>query len=269
MSTLPVMPLKELYHALEVDVTRHTSMWGNVATMYKGYMDGVVPRKSLIDYVVAIFGKNHILHLAKAWRANPMESAQSKDESRKRKRVTDDAMTTTIEELVCPITQCVPLDPVTAEDGRIYDRNAIRTWLARRRTSPHTNLDMGPRVFPAPHVKNIARTLATLVGDDDERMRDWVELRCATTPLHLLRIYGNKMDMALNVHKFMMLATEDRRSAFMALHEIALQRFTERVPCQNCLSCRRARGGTGSSRCPHMVLWRPEWLIHGEAHLST
>ena len=33
------------------------------------------------------------------------------------------------EELLCPITQALPLDPVLAEDGKVYERVAIEDWL--------------------------------------------------------------------------------------------------------------------------------------------
>ena len=32
------------------------------------------------------------------------------------------------EEYVCPITAELPIDPVTAEDGRCYERWAIEEW---------------------------------------------------------------------------------------------------------------------------------------------
>ena len=36
------------------------------------------------------------------------------------------------EEYVCPITAELPIDPVTAEDGRCYERCAIEEWFARQ-----------------------------------------------------------------------------------------------------------------------------------------
>ena len=38
-----------------------------------------------------------------------------------------------VEEYVCPITAELPVDPVTAEDGRCYERHAIEDWFSRRR----------------------------------------------------------------------------------------------------------------------------------------
>ena len=62
------------------------------------------------------------------------------------------------EEFVCSITQELPLDPVTAEDGRVYERSAIEDWLAQqpneRIKSPVTNEPMGRMLFPAVQVRN-------------------------------------------------------------------------------------------------------------------
>jgi hypothetical protein len=40
---------------------------------------------------------------------------------------------------ICPITQDVMDDPVTAKDGYTYDRRAITEWLRNKSTSPMTN----------------------------------------------------------------------------------------------------------------------------------
>ena len=50
-----------------------------------------------------------------------------------RKRLTKENLCATVEtiaqEWLCPITQELPLNPVTAEDGRVYERSTIGTWL--------------------------------------------------------------------------------------------------------------------------------------------
>ena len=70
--------------------------------------------------------------------------------SKLRKTIDDGA-----EELLCPITQELPIDPVTAEDGRVYERSAITEWLQQNDKSPHTNEPMGKRLLPATQVKNL------------------------------------------------------------------------------------------------------------------
>ena len=62
-------------------------------------------------------------------------------------------------DLVCPITQELPFDPVMAEDGKIYERNAIVEWLGRERTSPVTRARMGTRIIAAVQTKNTIDTL--------------------------------------------------------------------------------------------------------------
>lgn len=42
------------------------------------------------------------------------------------------------DDLVCPITQELMVDPVIAADGHTYERHAIERWLASKRTSPKT-----------------------------------------------------------------------------------------------------------------------------------
>ena len=71
-------------------------------------------------------------------------------------------------ELVCPITFSLPVDPVTAEDGNVYERSAIEEWLKQQRKSPVTNLAMGTKLLPALRVKNMIRAMVTsgaLTGD--------------------------------------------------------------------------------------------------------
>ena len=64
-------------------------------------------------------------------------------------RKTKNALNEAFAELVCPITFSLPVDPVTAEDGNVYERSAIEDWLEKQRKSPVTNLAMGTRLLPA------------------------------------------------------------------------------------------------------------------------
>ena len=67
------------------------------------------------------------------------------------------------EEYVCPITAELPIDPVTAEDGRCYERCAIEEWFVRQPEpqvkSPVTNEPMGKRLLPAVQVRNTLKRL--------------------------------------------------------------------------------------------------------------
>jgi len=83
---------------------------------------------------------------------------------RRHKSATEEAFA----ELVCPITFSLPVDPVTAEDGNVYERSAIEEWLKQQLKSPVTNLAMGTKLLPALQVKNMIRTMVTsgaLTGD--------------------------------------------------------------------------------------------------------
>lgn len=68
------------------------------------------------------------------------------------------------EEFVCPIAQELFIDPVTAEDGRVYEREKIARWFQEceddQSSSPVTNEPMGFQLFPAHLVRS---TLARLV----------------------------------------------------------------------------------------------------------
>jgi TPR repeat protein len=85
------------------------------------------------------------------------KAAADATEENKKLRSTIDSLA---DEYLCPITQELPVDPVTAEDGRVYERSAIEAWLGRERPegqlakSPVTNEPMGPRLFPAVQVRN-------------------------------------------------------------------------------------------------------------------
>ena len=62
------------------------------------------------------------------------------------------------EEFVCPITQCLMVDPVATCDGQIYDRCAIIEWFSsfsggRQPRSPLTNLPLENRnLLPKPEL---------------------------------------------------------------------------------------------------------------------
>ena len=70
-----------------------------------------------------------------------------------RDRVTDELLAG----LICPITQALPVDPVFAEDGRIYERAAIARAIVGRGdlatlVSPITTEKMGVNLVSAPQV---------------------------------------------------------------------------------------------------------------------
>ncbi len=78
-------------------------------------------------------------------------------------------------EFLCPITQELPLDPVTAEDGRVYERSAIEEWLEKNEKSPHTNEPMGKRLFPALQVKNMIKAMVKSGAISADKCAAWTQ----------------------------------------------------------------------------------------------
>ena len=90
----------------------------------------------------------------------------------------------TVDEFICALTYELPLDPVTAEDGKIYERAAITEWLKKHKKSPLTNEEMGTKLLPAHQVKNMIEKLVrsgAICGDKAEawqkRVKEQDELK--------------------------------------------------------------------------------------------
>ena len=86
------------------------------------------------------------------------------------------ALTTIAKELLCPITQELPIKPVTAEDGKIYEEKAIREWFSKKDgepTSPSTGAVIGTRLFPAPQARNTIEALVESGAIDGEIAEAW------------------------------------------------------------------------------------------------
>ena len=91
------------------------------------------------------------------------------------------ALTTIAKEFVCPITQELPIQPVTAEDGKIYEETAIRQWFAAKLennespTSPATGAEIGPKLLPAPQARNTIEALVESGAIDGEIAEAWTK----------------------------------------------------------------------------------------------
>jgi hypothetical protein len=88
------------------------------------------------------------------------------------KRV-ETVMNSIADEFVCPIAGELPVDPVQAEDGKIYERAAITKWLARAQRSPTTNLAMGSNLSPATQVRNIIAQLVESGSIEGDKATAW------------------------------------------------------------------------------------------------
>ena len=84
------------------------------------------------------------------------------------------AINSVVKEYVCPIALELPVDPVTAEDGRVYNRSDIQQHIDQSKRkkddgseefeyrglkSPMTKEPMGPNLLPAIQVRNSIRAL--------------------------------------------------------------------------------------------------------------
>ena len=77
-------------------------------------------------------------------------------------------------EFLCPITQELPLDPVMAEDGHVYERTAIAEWLAKGNgKSPSTNELMGSKLLPALQVKNLISSMVKSGALSGDYVESW------------------------------------------------------------------------------------------------
>ena len=103
-------------------------------------------------------------------------TAETEELAKKYKSAMDDIAT----EYLCPITAELPLDPVTAEDGRIYERQAIEEHFAARAAngdpirSPMTNEPMGRRLLPATQVKNTIEKLVRSGAIGGDKAEQWL-----------------------------------------------------------------------------------------------
>ena len=112
-----------------------------------------------------------------------VDSDVDQDEEWVSKRSKKEAKTALEHEYVCPITQELFVDPVTAEDGRVYERAAItRAFIESHETtlmtarSPMTNAPMGKQLYPAHQVKGALEALIDAGVLNGERVETWKEV---------------------------------------------------------------------------------------------
>ena len=84
-------------------------------------------------------------------------------------------MNSIADEYLCPITQELPIYPATAEDGKIYERSAIQTWLEKNERSPSTGEPMGKRLLPAVQARSTIEQLVKSGEVDAEKAAAWTK----------------------------------------------------------------------------------------------
>ena len=117
------------------------------------------------------------------------EETQAETQACKRYRQAIDEVA---EEYVCPITAELPIDPVTAEDGRCYERCAIEEWFARlpqaRVKSPLTNELMGKRLLPAVQVRNSLKRLVESGAISGSKADAWKKAMAEEVEVAAIRV---------------------------------------------------------------------------------
>ena len=81
-------------------------------------------------------------------------------------------------DLLCPITQELPLEPVIAKDGKIYERNAILEWFSKKdgdATSPSTGKVIDTELVPAVQVRNTIESLIKSGAIEGELAEAWTK----------------------------------------------------------------------------------------------
>jgi len=107
----------------------------------------------------------------------PAESEAATQELKKFRSAID----AVADDWVCPITCELPIDPVVAEDGRVYERAAIQEHIDKKGAglkSPMTNEAMGPRLFPSAQARSTIEKLVrsgAISGDKAELWRKRIE----------------------------------------------------------------------------------------------
>ena len=118
-------------------------------------------------------GKN-LLKVAGALKKRALEERDEADANAEKKQK---HLAAIAKEWICPITHELPIKPVTAEDGKIYEEKAIREWFGTKRVakSPTTGADIGTGLLPAPQARNIIEELIESGAIAGELAEAWTE----------------------------------------------------------------------------------------------
>ena len=95
------------------------------------------------------------------------EDAATSEATRLRK------MDEAIAKLICPLTKSLPIDPVMAEDGRVYERSAIMQFLTQQLKSPTTGRAMGAYLVTAHSIRDMIRGMVESGALTGEKLGAW------------------------------------------------------------------------------------------------
>ena len=120
-------------------------------------------------------GKN-LVKVAEVAYAMKKRALEERDEAHANAEKQQKTLTDIAKEFICPITHELPIKPVTAEDGKIYEEKAIREWFSKKDgepTSPSTGAIIGKKLFPAPQARNTIEALVKSGAIDGEIAEAW------------------------------------------------------------------------------------------------
>ena len=109
----------------------------------------------------------------------PKREAEIEAELQQQTKRLKDASDTVASEFTCAISYELPINPVTAGDGQIYERGAIEAWIAKTKAenrvlrSPKHNTPMGPRLLQATHVRNILEQMVSSGAINGPKAAAW------------------------------------------------------------------------------------------------
>ena len=137
--------------------------------------DGAAPQQERnADAAGPPRGKN-LVKVADALKRKALEERDEADANAEKKQK---HLAAIAKEWICPITHELPIKPVTAEDGKIYEEKAIREWFSKKDgepTSPSTGAVIGTRLLPAPQARNTIEELIQSGDIDDELAEAWTK----------------------------------------------------------------------------------------------
>ena len=89
------------------------------------------------------------------------------------------AINSIADEYICPITWKLPLHPVIAEDGRVYDHDAIKTYFDSQALdivpSPCTRKMIGTRLIESTQIRNAIEQMVRSGAVDTDKAEEWIE----------------------------------------------------------------------------------------------
>ena len=106
-------------------------------------------------------------------RARDADAVDLTEDASPREKKIRESINDAAKEFICPITHELPIQPVMAEDGKIYEREAIVEWFARKATSPSTNAAIGPKLVPVVQVRNNIESLIQTGAIEGEIAEAW------------------------------------------------------------------------------------------------